>query len=96
MTKSCSKKVILSASFIVIHINTRLAEAAALRQLRPQWGVNLGGGREWFHVPQNQWNNFLVAFQANNYLIADFLTVHQHSPGTAEWLAKMFSYAVTV
>ena len=29
---------------------TRLAEAAALNQLRPQWGVNYGGGREYGFV----------------------------------------------
>ena len=42
---------------------TRDAKTAALNQLRQLWGVNLGGGREWFHVTPNQWNNFLGVFQ---------------------------------
>ena len=42
---------------------TRLAEAAALNQLRQRWGVNLGGGREWFQVNPDQWNAFLASFR---------------------------------
>ena len=41
---------------------TRAAEAAALNALQ-QWAANLGGGREWFYVIPNEWNNFLAAFQ---------------------------------
>ena len=42
---------------------TRAAEAAALNQLRQQWGVNHGGGREWFYVAPDQLNAFLTAFR---------------------------------
>ena len=48
---------------------TRAAETAAHRALQ-QWCVNLGGGREWFMVNANNWNNFLARFNGalNQYL----------------------------
>ena len=41
---------------------TQAAETAALNALRPNWGVNLGGGTEWFYVNLGNWNNFRNQF----------------------------------
>ena len=69
MTKNLRRSTLNTGNPRQLHmlVFTRVARTRdterAIRSSLARWRVYYGGGREWFHVPRNQWNTFYSTYR---------------------------------